>query len=59
MKDNYWMFPAFCAVMFFGVLLLFLGGMMEGDRIYDRCLENNKTMIHEEAVRHCKNVVRG
>lgn len=58
MNDRFWMFPVFCGVLFFSILFIMVGGELEKNRIYDKCMNDNKTMIHEDAVKHCKNVVR-
>ena len=58
MNDNAWMIPVFALFVMFAFLMTFVGGKLEGDRIYRTCLENNKTMIHQDAVKLCKEIVK-
>lgn len=58
MKDNYWMFP-FAIVGFFMIIgLIIMGGKMENERIYDKCLTTNSSMVYNELTKMCKEVVK-
>jgi hypothetical protein len=45
-----------------GVVVLFaiaIGLMrVENHRIYEKCLANNGTMVYNDAVQHCKEIVK-
>ncbi len=58
MNDSYWMVPVFFLAVFAMVALLMVGGKLEEKRIYDNCLENNKTMVHQDAVKLCKEIIK-
>lgn len=55
---GYWIVPVFCVGLFVVVLLLMAGGMLENDRIYDKCLKTNQELSHKEAVNICKEFVK-
>ena len=58
MNDNFWMAPFFGLFILIAFVMMFIGAKLEGDRIYDNCMENNKTMIHQDAVKLCKDIVK-
>lgn len=58
MNDGYWMFPTFIVTIFLIFLILIGGAKLEANRIYNNCMENNKTMIHQDAVKLCKEIVK-
>ena len=59
MKDDYfWVVPVAALTLFVCVICTFLGSFLEADRIYDKCMETNKTMIHQDAVKLCKEIVK-
>lgn len=55
--EDYWMVPTIILFIFISVSMLFIGGEVERKKIYDRCMENNKVMVHEDTVKLCKAVI--
>ena len=58
MSDKDWMIPVFILSIFLIFLILIGGAKIEANRIYNNCMENNKTMIHQDAVKLCKEIVK-
>ena len=58
MDDGFWMLPVFFGTIFTILFILIIGGKFEANRIFDNCMENNKTMIHQDAVKLCKDIVK-
>lgn len=60
MEDNklLLMVICFCIVglgLFIGIIV---GTKIEESYIYNKCLETNKTMIHQDAVKLCQEIIR-
>lgn len=55
-EDN--IVPIIVAAIFLFVLGYMLGFTMTEKRIYNNCLNNNSTMIYQEAVAKCRDVVK-
>jgi hypothetical protein len=58
MNDNWWVFPVAGLTLAAIVLLVIAGGKMETSRIYYNCLSNNGSMVYNEAVKLCKDIVK-
>ncbi len=58
MNDN----PLQMMLFLFGAVVLFaiaIGLMrVENHRIYEKCLANNGIMVYNDAVQHCKEIVK-
>ena len=57
-NDYFWILPVAALTLFVCVICTSIGVYIEGYRIYDKCMETNKTMIHQEAVKLCKEIVK-
>ena len=58
MNDTYWMVPGIVVTIMAIVCILIVGAKLEANRIYNNCMETNKTMIHQDAVKICKEIVK-
>jgi hypothetical protein len=62
MNDNFWFLPAAAAAALIAFLLLFglimMGGKMENERIYEKCLTTNSSMVYNDLTKMCKELVK-
>ena len=58
MKDNVLILPA--AIIIFLLLfgLIMMGGKMENERLYEKCLSTNSGMVYNDLVKMCKEIVK-
>lgn len=58
MNDNFWFLPAalIAFLLLFGLIMM--GGKMENERIYEKCLTNNSSMSYNDVTKMCKEFVK-
>jgi len=58
MNDNFWFLPAalISFLLLFGLIMM--GGKMENERIYEKCLTTNSSMVYNELTKMCKELVK-
>ena len=58
MNDNFWFLPGalIAFLLLFGLIIM--GGKMENERIYEKCLTTNSSMVHSELIKMCKELVK-
>lgn len=58
MNDNFWILPFVVVAFMILMLLMFGGGHIEHQRIYEKCLTNNSSMPYNEVTKMCKEFVK-
>ena len=58
MNDNYWIFPVSLVAFFILIGLIMMGSKMENDRIYEKCLSTNSSMVYNDLTKMCKQLVK-
>jgi len=58
MNDNYWIFPATAVAFIILFGLAMLGAKIENNRIYDKCLTMNSSMVYIDVVKLCREIVK-
>jgi Sec-independent protein secretion pathway component TatC len=55
---HYYVVPIIVLAVFLFVLGYLLGFTLTEKRIYNNCLETNATMIHQDAVAKCRELIK-
>ena len=58
MNDNFWFLPAALVAFLLLIGLIVMGGKMENERIYEKCLATNSTMVYSDVTKMCKELVK-
>ena len=62
MNDNFWVLPAVLTaalvIFFLLVGLIMMGSKMENERIYEKCLTTNSSMVYNDVTKMCKDIVK-
>jgi len=58
MSDNHLFVPILAVIIFTFILGSFSGVGVENNRLYQKCMTDNGTMIHDDAVTKCKAITK-
>jgi hypothetical protein len=58
MNSNWWVAPVAFVSIAVIAMLVWTGVKIETNRIYYNCLSNNGSMVYNEAVKLCKDIVK-
>lgn len=58
MNTNYWFYPVSVVAFFMLIGLIIIGGKIENDRLYEKCLNSNSSMSYVDVTKMCKELVK-
>jgi hypothetical protein len=58
MKDNFMVLPIMGLTIAGIILCVAAGDKLAEMRIYQKCLDKNGTLVHNDAVKHCKEIIK-
>ena len=58
MNDNYIFVPIFFVIIFTFIFGMFCGTTIENNRLYQKCMVENGTMVYNDATAKCREQVK-
>lgn len=58
MNSNYWFYLVPVVAFFMLIVLVSIGGKIENDRLYEKCLNSNSSMSYVDVTKMCKELVK-
>lgn len=58
MNSNYWFYLVPVVAFFMLIVLITIGGKIENDRLYEKCLNSNSSMSYVDVTKMCKELVK-
>lgn len=58
MNNNYWFYLVPVVAFFMLIVLVSIGGKIENDRLYEKCLNSNSSMPYVDVTKMCKELVK-